>query len=62
MILYNYDLDMDCYCVRLVASCLGLDLPVENIDMFPGAEHLGPRMLASTRAAPCRCWRTGRCG
>lgn len=46
MILYNYDLDMDCYCVRLVASCLGLNLPVENIDMFPGAEHLGPRMLA----------------
>jgi len=45
-LLYNYDLDEDCYRVRLVAGCLGVTLATHNIDMFPGREHLGAEMLA----------------
>lgn len=45
-VLYNYDLDEDCYRIRLVAGCLGVALSVHNIDMFPGREHRTPAMLA----------------
>jgi len=44
--LYNYDLDEDCYRVRLIAGCLGVPLTLHGIDMFPGREHLTPEMLA----------------
>lgn len=44
--LYNYDLDLDCYRVRLVASCLGMALEVVNLDIFPGRDHLTDAMLA----------------
>lgn len=46
MILYNYDLDENCYRVRLVASCLGIKLELRGVDMFPGREHLSPALLA----------------
>lgn len=46
MILYNYDLDENCYRVRLVAACLGITLDLHGIDLFPGREHLSPAMLA----------------
>ncbi|MFN4098899.1 MAG: glutathione S-transferase family protein [Pararhodobacter sp.] len=45
-LLYNYDLDEDCYRVRLVAGCLGVTLATHSIDMYPGREHLGADMLA----------------
>lgn len=45
-ILYNYDLDENCYRVRLVASCLGVALTLHGIDMYPGREHLGAAMRA----------------
>ncbi len=44
--LYNYDLDPDCYCVRLVASVLNLSLEVVALDVFPGRDHLTDQMLA----------------
>jgi glutathione S-transferase len=44
-VLYNYDLDEDCYRVRLTAACLGQPLSLHNIDMFPGREHLTEPML-----------------
>lgn len=44
--LYNYDLDESCYLLRLAGSCLGVEMAVHNIDMFPGREHLGPAMRA----------------
>lgn len=50
MILYNYDLSLECYGVRLVASCLGVSLDVENLDIFPGHDHLSPEMLAISPA------------
>ena len=46
MILYNYDLDENCYRVRLLAACLRLTLAIEPVDMFPGREHLSPPLLA----------------
>jgi glutathione S-transferase len=39
MILWNYDLDMDCYRARLVASLAGAAITLRSVDMFPGREH-----------------------
>ncbi len=44
--LYNYDLDPDCYRVRLVASVLELRLEVTGLDIFPGHDHLSDAMLS----------------
>ena len=44
--LYNYDLDVDCYRVRLVASVVGLPLELVGLDVFPGHDHLTDAMLA----------------
>lgn len=45
-VLWNHDLDDACYRVRLMASLCGVSLRVRPVDAFPGAEHLGPEMLA----------------
>lgn len=45
-LLYNYDLDADCYAIRLIAGCLGIPLTLKNLDIFPGHEHRTPEMLA----------------
>lgn len=45
-ILWNYDLDDACYSARLMAALAGLTLDLRSVDMFPGAEHLTPEMLA----------------
>lgn len=50
MILYNYDLDDNCYRVRLLAAVLGMDLPVLGLDIFPGKDHFSPEMLARNPA------------
>lgn len=44
--LYNYDLDVECYRVRLVASVVGVALDVVGLDVFPGHDHLTDAMLA----------------
>ncbi|KAA3518422.1 glutathione S-transferase family protein [Agrobacterium vitis] len=44
--LYNYDLDENCYRVRLLLSCLGLAYETHAIDMVPGREEQTPGMLA----------------
>lgn len=44
-VLYNYDLDPDCYTVRLVASVLRLPLDTVALDIFPGRDHLTEAML-----------------
>ncbi|NSZ18715.1 glutathione S-transferase family protein [Agrobacterium vitis] len=44
--LYNYDLDENCYRVRLLLSCLGVAYETLAIDMVPGREEQTPAMLA----------------
>lgn len=44
--LYNYDLNEDCYRVRLVAACIGCRLDLMAVDEYPGKEHLSPELLA----------------
>lgn len=46
MRLFNYDLDLDCYRVRLVASVAGVPLDLVGLDVFPGRDHLTDAMLA----------------
>lgn len=50
MILYSFDLDEDCYGVRLTASCLAVPLTLRSVDMVPGREHLSPALLARNPA------------
>ena len=45
-LLWNYDLDEACYTVRLMAGLAGVELELRALDIFPGAEHRGPEMLA----------------
>jgi glutathione S-transferase len=40
--LYNFDLDENCYRVRLLLSMLGLEARSVAVDMVPGLEHLKP--------------------
>ena len=40
LILYNFDLDENCYRVRLLLSMLSLEAKVVAVDMIPGREHL----------------------
>jgi glutathione S-transferase len=44
--LYNFELDENCYRVRLALGTLGLEWRAVAIDMVPGREHLRPSMLA----------------
>lgn len=44
--LYNFELDDQCYQVRLMLSMLGVDYHAEAIDMMPGEEEKKPPMLA----------------
>lgn len=44
--LYNYDLDENCYKVRLLLSCLGMDCEQVAVDVLPGKEHLSPAIRA----------------
>jgi glutathione S-transferase len=44
--LYNFELDDQCYQVRLMLSMLGVDYHAEAIDMMPGEEEKKAPMLA----------------
>ncbi len=44
--LYSFELDEDCYRVRLMLSLLGVDYRAVAVDMVPGNEHRQPPMLA----------------
>lgn len=46
LVLYNYELDENCYRVRLVLSMLGLTWKSVAIDVIPGREQQSPAMLA----------------
>ena len=48
--LYNYDLDENCYKVRIALSMLGLEYRTVVVNAFPGKEHLTPRFLAMNPA------------
>lgn len=43
--LYNFDLDENCYRVRLLVSMLGLSVTTVAVDMVPGFEHLQPPLI-----------------
>lgn len=43
--LYNFDLDENCYRVRLLISMLSLEAKLIAVDMVPGFEHLKPAMI-----------------
>lgn len=45
-VLHNFDLDDECYRIRLLASLTGVGLSLRNVDVLPGAEHLSPVYLA----------------
>lgn len=38
-VLYNFDLDDQCYRVKLTASIMAVELEIKNVDAFPGYEH-----------------------
>lgn len=44
-LLYNYDLDDQCYRLRLTAAVCGVELELLNLDTFPGHDHLKPEYL-----------------
>lgn len=44
--LHNYELDENCYKVRLALSLLRLEWQAVSVDMFPGKEHLSRPYLA----------------
>ncbi|MEE7493326.1 glutathione S-transferase [Methylobacterium oryzae] len=46
MKLYDYVLSSDCYKVRLLAGCLGIELQTIPVNVFPGEEHRSPEFLA----------------
>jgi glutathione S-transferase len=48
--LYNYDLDENCYKVRLLLSCLGVAVEQVAVDVLPGREHLSPAIRAMSPA------------
>jgi glutathione S-transferase len=43
--LYDFELDENCYKVRLLLSALGLSYRKVAVNMHPGAEHLQPPLL-----------------
>jgi glutathione S-transferase len=46
--LYNYDLDENCYKVRIALSMLGIDHRTVAVNAFPGKENLTPPFLAKS--------------
>ena len=46
LVLFDFELDDNCYKVRLLLSILGLSYRKEAVNMFPGAEHTKPALLA----------------
>lgn len=44
--LYDFELDENCYKVRLLLSVLGLSYRKVAVNMVPGTEHLQPTLLA----------------
>lgn len=46
LVLYNYDLDENCYKVRMALSLLGLRCQTVAVNAFPGEEHKTPTFLA----------------
>ncbi|WP_454617135.1 glutathione S-transferase family protein [Bradyrhizobium cenepequi] len=44
--LYDFELDENCYKVRLLLSVLGLSYRKVAVNMVPGREHLAPALLA----------------
>ena len=48
--LYNYDLDENCYKVRILLSMLGLEYRTVAVNTFPGKEHMTPSFLARNPA------------
>jgi glutathione S-transferase len=44
--LYDYELDENCYKVRLLLAFLGLEFRKISVNMFPGAEEKAPHLLA----------------
>ncbi|MCA1455665.1 glutathione S-transferase family protein [Bradyrhizobium sp. BRP22] len=44
--LYDFELDENCYKVRLLLSILGLSYRKVAVNMVPGREHLGPVLMA----------------
>ena len=43
--LYDFELDENCYKVRLLLSVLGMSYRKVAVNMVPGAEHLQPPLL-----------------
>ncbi len=46
MTLYDYELDENCYKVRLLLAALGVDHVKVAVDMYPGGEEKQPTLLA----------------
>ena len=46
LVLYNYDLDENCYKVRIGLSMLGLPYQTVAVNAFPGKEHKTQPFLA----------------
>jgi len=46
LVLYNYDLDDNCYKVRLALSMMKLEHEIVAVNVFPGGEHRTPPFLA----------------
>ena len=46
LVLYNYDLDENCYKVRVALAMLGLDYRTVAVNAFPGKEQMTPPFLA----------------
>lgn len=44
--LYDFELDENCYKVRLLLSVLGLSYRKVAVNMVPGCEHLAPALMA----------------
>jgi glutathione S-transferase len=44
--LYNYELDENCYRVRLILSMLGIKHEIYSVNMLPGREEKSPSLLA----------------
>jgi glutathione S-transferase len=45
-VLHNFDLDEDCYRVRLLAALTGQTLEIRNVNVVPGGEERTPAYLA----------------
>jgi glutathione S-transferase len=46
VVLYNYEMDENCYRARLLLGMLGIEWQSIAVNMFPGNEHQRPAMLA----------------